>query len=258
MVKYCLPWCEKQTCTKHTQGWNQICLLRHCSSGSCPLADPHELQSRLQTAAWLFSGLNFLFTFTWMELKWIRTLAFGSVQQNHRNIFSSLGYSPVEICTCFWLLLTQIQISVVRCLLPESPAATWLLFPVAKTWGALIKCHTLIPVLSVLLSIPSIIPKGYESLVLSNSQKGIWTENTVVVYLLWIKHVIKVYGSTCASFERARFAVFLSIRKQDRIYKWFGEPGTSKEYLKNSFAHLHEVLNRLPPADTAAVISKNC
>lgn len=36
-----------------------------------------------------------------------------------------------------------------------------------------IKCHTLIPVLSVLLSVPSIIPKGYESLVLSNSQKGI-------------------------------------------------------------------------------------
>lgn len=121
-----------------------------------------------------------------------------------------------------------------------------------------IKCHTLIPVLSVLLSVPSIIPKGYESLFLSNSQKGIWTENTVVVYLLWIKHVIKVYESTCASFERARFAVFLSIRKQDRIYKWFGESGTSNEYLKNSFAHLHEVLNRLPPADTAAVISKNC
>lgn len=57
--------------------------------------------------------------------------------------------------------------------------------------------------------------KCYKSLVAS-AGKVIWIENTVIVYLIWIKSVIKVYFSPCAN--------ILSNRTEQRGYFWQDVP----------------------------------
>lgn len=142
-VKYCSPWFERQTCTQHTQGWNQICLLLLCSSGSYPLSDPLQLESGLQTATCFFSALTFLFLLQ-KKLKWASVWI--------RNVelveFSCLPHVVSRYADRFSFTYPDFKISVVKTSAATTKQRGWIefvllrktenmFFPKATNWWEL-------------------------------------------------------------------------------------------------------------------------
>lgn len=222
---------RRETSAQHTQGWNQICLLLLCSSGSYPLSDPLELQSGLQTGGVVLLRLNLppgetsehfsvgcrvkapeelhvkRVTKVYLPIYTHITLLFQDMM-----IFFGFIYPALEICC--WDFCTM-EINWIH----VAPSAVS--FPFLSrgnecvqsgTCGFLYCLRTSCPLHS---AAPSIIQKGYESFVLNMWKKKCWIENTVAVYLLRIKLVIKVYSLTCAKIS---FLFLFLSRPEQRGY----------------------------------------